>query len=165
MTVRTMSGRSTVADGEMGETTIGRGTAYTTEIIMTGRRKHIQLRLSTTGIGTTFYGFYQIIIHTYGYRVGIRIVIAEERCVVADVLTHLFPILPIGSAGIQHLFHRVALVLEDMFLQSCETVGNRTQTRALDVRCVVTRTTAIVVLTLFYTVVYIQTEEGGRCIE
>ena len=84
---------------------------------------------------------------------------------VADILAHLLLTLPVLGHGFQNLVHRVLTLLEHMFLQRRETVGNRTQTRALDVRCVVTRTTAIVVLSLFDTVVDIEAEEGGRGIE
>ena len=52
-----------------------------------------------------------------------------------------------------------------MFLQGCEAVGYGAETGTLDVGGVIACAAAVVVLTLLYAVVYIQTEECGWGVE
>ena len=133
------------------------------------------MSLSATGVRTALDGLHQILIDTYCDVVSIRVVVTEERGVVADILTfHLISgppygprggLSPIIPTGRQDLIHRVALVLKDMFLQGCEAVGYGAETGTLYVSGVIACAAAVVVLTLFYAVVYIQAEECGRCVE
>ena len=52
-----------------------------------------------------------------------------------------------------------------MLLQGGEAVGDGAETRTLDIRGVVTGTTAVVVAALFDAVVNIEAKEGGRRVE
>ena len=132
---------------------------------MAGRREHIEFSLAATGIRATFYSLHQIVVDTNGNGISILIIIAEERCMVANILAHLLLTLPVLGHGFQNLVHRVLTLLEHMFLQRRETVGNRTETGTLDIGRVITGTATIVVLSLFDTVVDIEAEESGRGIE
>ena len=132
---------------------------------MTGGGEHIQLCLAATGIGTPLDGLHQIVIDTDGNGVGIRVIIAEERRVVAYILAHFLLAFPVLGNGSEHLVHRVFALFEDVLLQGGEAVGNGAKARTLDIGRVITGTTAIVVLTLLDAVVDIKTQEGGWCIE
>ena len=120
---------------------------------MAGRRKHIELCLTATGIRTPLDSLHQVIVDAYGNAVGILVVVAEERGVVADVGTDLFPSPPVLCTGLKDFVHRVAMVFEYVLLQGCETVGNRTKTRTLDISRVITGTATVIVLTLLDAVV------------
>ena len=123
------------------------------------------MSLSPSCVGTSLNRLHQILIDPNSNRVGIFVIVAEERRVVADILTEHFLAFPVLLHGIQHLVHRVTLVLEYMLLESCETVGNGSQTSALDISGVITCTTAVVVLALVDTVIDVEAEESSRCVE
>ena len=132
---------------------------------MTGGGEHIQLCLAATGIGTPLDGLHQIVIDTNGDGVSIRVIIAEERRVVAYILALFLLAFPVLGNGSEHLVHRVFALFEDVLLQGGEAVGNGAKARTLDIGRVITGTTAIVVLTLLDAVVDIKTQEGGWRIE
>ena len=132
---------------------------------MTGGREHVQTRATTAGVGSVVDGLHQVFIHAHGNRVGILLIVTEERRVVADVCFHHLESLPIGGTGLEHFVHRVALVFEDVFLQRSEAVGDGTETRTLDIGGVVTCTAAVVVAAFLYAVVDVERKERGRSIE
>ena len=116
--------RRAVADGEVGHSSVRRGSADASEVVVAGRRQHVQLCLAASGVRPAFDGAYQVVVDTYGNIVGIGVVVAEERCVVADVLAHLLLALPVRGTGLQQLVHRVAAVFEDVLLQRSKAVGD-----------------------------------------
>ena len=132
---------------------------------MAGRREHVQLCPSTTSIRPSLNGLHQVVIDTDGNLVGIYIVVAEEGRVVADILTHDLLAFPILLARLQQRVHRIAMVLEDVFLQRSKAVGNGAEARTLDIGGVVTGTTAIVVAAFLDAVIDVKAEEGGWGIE
>ena len=111
-----MSRRGSITDGEVGKTSVGRGTTYTTEIVMTCRTKHIQLRLTPSGVRSSFDRIHQIIIDTHSNLISCVIIVAKERCMITDILTHLLLTLPVNGTSPQYLVHRITMILEHMLL-------------------------------------------------
>ena len=160
-----MCRRGTVADGEVCKSSVRSGTAYRTEVVVAGSTEHVQVGLSATCVGTSLDSIYKVVVNLHGNGVGIFVIVAEERCVVADVLAHLFFAFEVPGTCIEYLIHGVAMLFKDMFLYRCEAVGDGSQSCTLYICSVVSGTTAVVVLAFLDTVVDIQTEEGGRSIE
>ena len=160
-----MSGRGAVRDGKVSESAVGRGTADGAEVVVAGRREHVQSGATTARVRTVVDGLHQVFIDAHGYLVGISVVIAEKRRVVADVLPHGLLVAPVCPTGVENLFHRVAMVLEDVLLQRREAVGDGAEAGTLDVGSVVAGSTAVVVATLLDAVVDVEREERSRRIE
>ena len=129
---------------------------------MASCRKHIQAIASALDIRLAINSIYQIIVNLHCNRVGIRVVVSEERRAVHDKLAQLLFAFPVLRYGLQQRIHIDFLVLEDVLLQDREAVGCRAETRALDIGRVVARTAIVVVFSAFDTVVDEQRKEGCR---
>ena len=81
----------------MGQSAIGRCSAYGTEVVVAGGAQHVQLGLAATGVRATLDCLHQIVVHPYGNIVGVGVVVAEEGGVVANIITHL---LEFRSSGV-----------------------------------------------------------------
>ena len=162
MAVAAVGGRGAVADGKVGETAVGCGSADAAEVVVAGGGEHVQLCLAAAGVGASLDGFHQVFVDAHGDVVGVRVVVAEEGGVVADVLAHDLLCLPVVLAGGEDFVHGVAFVLEDVLLQGGEAVGDGAEAGALDVGGVVPRAAAVVILALVDAILDIQAQEG-RC--
>ena len=156
-------GRGAVADRFTRQPAVGRGPHHLAEIDVTGGREHIQVVLSARlDVRLPVDGIHQVVVHLHGDGICKVVIVAEEGGAVHDRLAqHLLPF-EVVKHRIQDPVHREALRFEDVTFQRRETVGRGSQTAALDVAGVVTRSTVVVIPAARHAVVDHHGEERRR---
>ena len=132
-------------------------------------RKHVQTCSSSSCVGAVIYCFHQIFIDTHGNRIGIFVIITEERRMISDILPHdlcihfltgIVQILsPVTCQRLEHLIHCIAMVFIDVFLQCRKAVGDGTKSCTLNISSIIAGTATIIVSSLLDTVINEQTKE------
>ena len=106
----------------------------------------------------------EIVEHLHSNTVGIFVIVSEEWRAVQDRLSHRLGSFEIISHRFQQFVHRPAFIFEYMFFQRRQAVGNRTESRTLDIGRIIARTAVVIIPSFRYAIVDEERQEGGRCI-
>ena len=114
--IGSMRWRCSVGDRFLRQTSVRGRSHHFAEIDMTGGRQHIQVKTFSLRIRLAFNSVVQVVENFNSDRVGILVIVTEERSTVQDRLTHHFRTGKIVRHRFQQLVHRETFVLKYMFL-------------------------------------------------
>ena len=113
------------------------------------------------GVRLSLDGIVKVIKNLDGDAVCIFVIVTEERGTVQYELFHGFLSFEVGIGSMDDLLHIEFTFFEYMFFQNGEAVGNSTQTGALNIACVITRSAVIIIFSFGDTVINEQRQESG----
>ena len=96
-------------------------------------------------------------------RIGIIVIISEERCFVPDKLPQLFMLFPVVPQCVEETVHGKSPFFVDMLPEDGKTISYGPYTAALNLVFIVAGTAVVVVLPVLNAVVDEHREIGCRC--
>jgi hypothetical protein len=110
-----------------------------------GCRQHVEVISGTLGVGFSVYGSKQTFINLLHDGVGPVVIIAEKRRLVEQLQAQWLRLGKICGKSVQQLIPAQSVLGIDVGFNRRKTVGDRTDSAALNVVGIVTRTTVVIV--------------------
>ena len=115
-------------------------------------RKHVDAVNASARCGTTVDGIIIDFKYSYSLLVGIIIVVAVFWRIVNETIPEIFKSFEIGFKGLVQLIPCKPLVVINIIADRGENVGNASKTNPLYICCVVSRSAAVVILSIENTI-------------